>query len=198
MSSSRKGGEAGGHGGTRATFTLVPEVADLISQANVRPRCSSRQAALPTAVRSRPHSCSARRACCSARASSCKRRGGDTLRGSCSAVILSADGDATVKTMSFDVVRRFDWPEKHHARGLQNRFTQKWHGRESALSETAVISAENENYWKAFHAGDAENAGVLIGENAGLIRDVQRARDIVENIARDAQAIMEKRRALIR
>lgn len=190
-----QGGEAGGHSGTRATFTLVPEVADLIA----RTRSGAVLVAAGGVVDGRGLAAAlmlgaegvlvGSRFVASAEAA--------TPKGFLPA-ILSADGDATVKTSSFDVVRRYDWPEKHHARGLNNLFTQKWHGRETALAEPSTITAENENYWKAFHAGDADNAGVLIGEGAGLIQDVQSAGGIVESMIAEAQAVIQKKSELSR
>ena len=41
-----QGGEAGGHGQSRGTLTLVPEIADYLAKRRLRP-CSRRPAALP-------------------------------------------------------------------------------------------------------------------------------------------------------
>lgn len=190
-----QGGEAGGHGGSRATFTLVPEVADLISQKNsaavlvAAGGVADGRALAAALMLGAEGVLLGSRFVMSAEAA--------TPEGFHAAVI-AADGDATVKTSAFDVVRKYDWPEKHQARGLKNRFTSRWHGNETALQEDGTIATENERYWKAFYAGDAENAGVLIGENAGLLRDVSPARAIIERIVEGAQTIMEARRASIR
>ncbi len=190
-----QGGEAGGHGGSRATFTLVPEVADLIAKngskavlvaaggvADGRSLAAALMLGAEGVLLGSRFVASAEAA---------------TPSGFQSA-IMNADGDSTVKTSSFDVVRRYDWPEKHQARGLKNPFTDKWHGKEAALAEASTISVENERYWKAFYAGDPENSGVLIGEAAGLIHDVRSAGSIVEDIAREARAVIEGRRTLLR
>lgn len=190
-----QGGEAGGHSGSRATMTLVPEVADLLARTNAS-----------TVLVAAGGIADGRGLAAALMLGAEGVLLGSRLVASAEAAtppgfqqaILSADGDATVKTSSFDVVRRYDWPEKHQARGLKNRFTEKWHGKEGALAKDENISTENERYWSAFHKGDADNAGVLIGEVTGLIHDVQAAAAIVESMATEAQAIIEKRRALIR
>lgn len=190
-----QGGEAGGHGGSRATFTLVPEVADLISQTNSTAVLVAAGGVADGRALAAALMLGAEGVLIGSRfVMSAEAATPDGFRDA----VIAADGDATVKTSSFDVVRKYDWPEKHQARGLKNQFTARWHGNESALQESATIATENERYWNAFYAGDAEHAGVLIGENAGLIRDVSPARTIVERIAAEAQTIMEQRRALIR
>ena len=105
--------------------------------------------------------------------------------------ILAADGDSTTKTTVVDIVRNYDWPgDEFSARALKNRFINTWHGREKLLAETSTNAVENELYWKAFHAGDAENAGVLVGEGVGLIRDIRPAGVIVEEMIAQAHRLL--------
>jgi nitronate monooxygenase len=105
--------------------------------------------------------------------------------------IVAADGDATIKTTVIDIVRNYEWPgEEFSIRALRNRFVTAWHGREGVLAEPATNAAENERYWKAFHSGDADNAGVVMGEAAGLIRDIQPAGRIVMDMVSQAERLL--------
>jgi nitronate monooxygenase len=182
-----QGGEAGGHGGNRATFTLVPEIADYL--ANAAPETllvaaggiadgrglaaalmlgadgvligtrliATPEAATPPAFQ---------------------------------AAVVAADGDSTVKTTVIDVVRNYQWPGEFNGRALRNRFVSTWHGREGALAETSTNAVENERYWNAFRSGDTDNTGVFMGEAAGMIRDVRPAGRIVEDMVAEAGRLL--------
>jgi nitronate monooxygenase len=104
---------------------------------------------------------------------------------------VAADGDATIKTTVIDIVRHYELPgEEFRIRALRNRFVATWHGREGTLAEPATNAAENERYWRAFHSGDADNAGVMIGEATGLIRDILPAGRIVEDMVSQAERLL--------
>jgi nitronate monooxygenase len=89
------------------------------------------------------------------------------------------------------VVRGLGWPAQFSGRALRNRFVENWHGREKDLRENA--SRELESYMRARETGDAENGGMFIGENAGLLRDVRAAGDIVSAIAAEAETLLMRR-----
>jgi nitronate monooxygenase len=179
-----QGGEAGGHGGGRATMTLVPEVADLLAAAAPDTLlvaaggiADGRGLAAALMLGADGVLIGSRLVACAESAAP------DGFR----AAIVAADGDATVKTTVVDVVRQYDWPAEFNGRALRNRFVETWHGREGALAEPATNAVEKQRFWTAFRAGDAENSGVFVGEAAGLIRDVRPAGRIVEEMARDAE-----------
>jgi nitronate monooxygenase len=183
-----QGGEAGGHSGSRSTFTLVPEVADFLA------------AAAPDTVLVAAGGIADGRGLAAALMLGADGVliGSQLVASSEAATppgfhpaIVAADGDATIKTTVVDVVRKYDWPgEEFKIRTLRNRFVATWHGRETALAEPATNAAENERYWAAFHAGDADNAGVLIGEAAGIIRDIRSAGSIVEDMVAEAERLL--------
>jgi hypothetical protein len=50
------------------------------------------------------------------------------------------------------------------------------------LTDSSIIASETERYWTAFTSGDADNAGVFMGEAAGLIHDIQPAAHIIEQM----------------
>lgn len=183
-----QGHEAGGHSGSRSTLTLVAEVADLL-----------RDVAPETLVVAAGGVADGRAL------AACLMLGADgVLVGSrllasqealipdgLRQAILAADGDSTVKTSAIDVVRGYDWPGDFSARALKNRFLELWHGREADLAEAETNAVERERYWKAFHSGDADNAGVMVSEAVGLIRDAPPAGIILERMVSQAERLLE-------
>lgn len=186
-----QGAEAGGHSGERATFTLVPEIADhlardapetvLVAAGGVADGrglaaalmlgadgvlIGSRFWASPEAL----------------------------VPPSYQAAVMQADGDATIRTTVVDVVRGIDWPLKFTGRVLHNRFVGEWHGREAALTAPGTIEREKQRHLQAAQAGDADNAGVFMGEAAGLIHDVRPAADILRGIVAEAEQLLARRR----
>lgn len=104
--------------------------------------------------------------------------------------IVAADGDATIKTSIIDLVRNYQWPSEFSGRALRNSFVTKWHGREDALTEASINASETERYWAAFTSGDADNAGVFMGEAAGLIHDIQPAAHIIDTMVAQAHGLL--------
>lgn len=183
-----QGGEAGGHGGHRATFALVPEVVDFLSQAAPDTMLVAAGGVADGRALAAALMLGADGVLIGSRLVASSEAA--TPKGFHEAII-AADGDDTVRTTVIDIVRNYDWPSEFNARALNNRFVSTWHGREAALAEASTNAAEQEQYWKAFHAGDAENTGVFIGEAAGLIHDVQPAGAIVESMAAQAHVLLK-------
>ena len=108
-------------------------------------------------------------------------------RGLAAALMLGADGDATIKTHAIDVVRGYDWPDADiSGRALKTGFVSRWNGREEELAQ----AGEQERYWNAFRSGDADNTGVFLGEAAGLIHVIRPAGHIVEDMAAEAERLL--------
>jgi nitronate monooxygenase len=185
-----QGHEAGGHSGRRSTFTLVPEVADLV--ANRAPETlvvasggvgdgRSLAAALMLGadgvlVGSRFYATDS-----SAVA--------DGIRDA----FVAADGDQTIKTTTVDVARNFHWPTSEFVpRVLNNRFVAAWHGREGELGEESTLPVQNKLYWEAFQSGDADNTGVLMGEAAGLIKSVDTPARVIEGMVGEAERLLAR------
>jgi nitronate monooxygenase len=184
-----QGGEAGGHGGTRSTLAFVPEVADyLASQAPQTLLVAAggiadgRGLAAALMLGADGVLVGSRFVASSEAATSTGFH----------QAIIAADGDATIKTTVIDIVRNYEWPPEFPVRALKNRFVHEWHGREDILAQAPINAREQENYWNAYHAGDADNAGVLIGEAAGLIRDVRPAGDIMEDMVAQAELLLRE------
>ena len=60
---------------------------------------------------------------------------------------------------------------------------------EHPITSAPMGLAPNELYWNAYR-DDAENAGVLVGEAAGLVCEIQPARRIREDLGRQAEKLL--------
>jgi nitronate monooxygenase len=182
-----QGGEAGGHSGSRSTFTLVSEVADYLADA-----------APDTLLVAAGGVADGRSLAAALMLGADGVLIGSRLVASSEALtpqgfydaIIAADGDATIKTSVIDLVRNYHWPSDFSGRALRNGFVTRWHGHENALTNSANIASENERYWTAFNSGDADNAGVFMGEAVGLIHDVRPAAHIIEQMVAQARGLL--------
>ncbi|MBY8976796.1 nitronate monooxygenase [Rhodobacteraceae bacterium NNCM2] len=177
-----QGSEAGGHGERRATFTLVPEVADYIAgHAPETLLCAAGGVADGRGL---------------AAALMLGADGvlvGSRFWASDEALVqpdmlqagLDATGDDTIRTNVVDFVRGYDWPERYSVRVLQNEFTDKWHGDVPGLA--AELTAEAAKWQEGWTRGDPSKANTFIGEGAGLIRDKRPAASILEDMVREAE-----------
>ncbi|MEO5314689.1 nitronate monooxygenase [Pseudarthrobacter sp. CC12] len=181
---SAQGGEAGGHGlGTRSTFTLVPDVADLI--AKTAPETVLLAAGGVTDGR---HLAAAltlgadgvlvgTRFCATYEAEASERL---------KSAVVAASGDDTVRSSIYDIVREKAWPAEYTGRVLRNAFTGRWHGHEPEL--TAALKTTQSEYFSAVDAQDFSIAQVVLGEGVGQIHDIQHAAEVVKHMVRTAEA----------
>jgi nitronate monooxygenase len=177
-----EGCEAGGHSGHRGLFTLVPEAADYLAQHAPATLLVAAGGVGDGRGLAAALMLGADGVLVGTRFIACEES--DAPQGFRQAII-SADGDATVKSNSVDVVRRRYWPNPEFVvRVLRNRFVERWHGRERELEQ--VIEVEHDRFWSAFRAGDADTSGVLMGEVAGIIRDAPPAAHILEAMVSQA------------
>jgi nitronate monooxygenase len=168
-----QGTEAGGHGGDRSLFTLLPSIqtlnpgVPLLAAGGIAERRGFEAARalgadgvlVGTRFLASDESLAAPLA---------KKR------------IVEADGDATVRTTIFDLVRGYDWPAKFTGRALRNRFSDTWHGRERELGQN--LSVEKDRYAAAAEKRDFDTAVIFAGEAVNLIDSVLPAREIVRRI----------------
>jgi NAD(P)H-dependent flavin oxidoreductase YrpB (nitropropane dioxygenase family) len=77
------------------------------------------------------------------------------------------------------------------SRALRNRFIERWAGREWALRRDQREAAKA--LLEARRAGDADNASLLIGQDAGLIDSIKPAAAIVESMVAEAEEIIKGR-----
>ena len=180
-----QGSEAGGHGERRATFTLVPEVADLIA-------ARSPQTLL----------CAAGGIGDGRGLAAALMLGADgVLVGSrlwaspeanvspgMHAAAIAATGDDTIRSQVMDMARKLDWPSRYTARVLRNAFIERWHGREDEL--LTVADEEAAKYRASWADGDPDRSNTFVGEVAGLIRTIEPVRDIIDGMVREAETLL--------
>ncbi len=184
-----QGGEAGGHGGSRATLTLVPEIADLLA----------REASGTMLVAAGGIADGRGLAAALLLGADGVLIGSRFIASTEASVsqqfqhaMLAANGDVTVKTRVMDVVRGYDWPAGFSGRALNDGFVARWHGREAALAAPDANATERERYWSGFTEGDTDRAGLFVGEAAGLIHDVRSASDIVHDMVAEAERLLAR------
>jgi nitronate monooxygenase len=182
-----QGGEAGGHAGSRATLTLVPEIADLLA----RDAPGIILVAAGGIADGRGLAAALMLGAEGVLIGSRFLLSTETLEPpGFQQAILEASGDDTVKTHVVDIVRNYVWPQGFSGRALATNFVKRWHGRDDALADPAINATENPRFWEAFRTGDAENAGVFAGEASGLIHAVTPAGDIVTGISAEAERLL--------
>jgi NAD(P)H-dependent flavin oxidoreductase YrpB (nitropropane dioxygenase family) len=104
--------------------------------------------------------------------------------------ILDSNGHDTVLTEIPDIAAGVVWPGAM-TRAKRNSFIESWAGREWALRQhRAEVWA---GVQAAYQTGNANNAPLSFGQDAGLINNVLPAGEIVRNLAREAEEILSKR-----
>jgi nitronate monooxygenase len=183
-----QGAEAGGHGDRRATFTLVPEIADLLAAHSPETLlCAAGGIAdgrgvAAALVLGADGVLVGTRLWATAEAN---------VAEAMQAAALAADGDATIRTRVPDIARHFAWPERFTARVLRNRFTDEWHGREPELVRAG--EPVGRGWAEGWVAGDPERSNTFVGEAVGLIRTIEPAAAVIERMTAEAAALLGRR-----
>jgi nitronate monooxygenase len=184
-----QGSEAGGHGmSARSTFTLVPEVVDIVAERSP-----------DTLVLAAGGVADGRGLAAALALGADGALVGTRFWAAPEALVsprahqraIRAVGDDTFRTQVYDAVRQLDWPAEYNERAIGNSFLDRWHGNEAQLS--ASLSEAIETFEKAVAAEDFDAAAILVGEAVGLIREVRPAADIVRDMVRGANEILDRR-----
>jgi NAD(P)H-dependent flavin oxidoreductase YrpB (nitropropane dioxygenase family) len=104
--------------------------------------------------------------------------------------IVDSDGHDTVLTEIADIARGHVWPGAM-ARAKRNAFIERWSGREWALRQCQ--SEAGKACIEAARAGDADNAPLLFGQDAGLIDSVKPVAEIIAGMVSEADEIIRRR-----
>lgn len=180
-----QGTEGGGHGGTRATLTLVPEIADLIAKrAPETLLCAAGGIADGRGL---------------AAALMLGADGvvvGTRFWASSEALVhanlhtaaLAASGDDTVRQSVLDIVRERDWPARYTGRVLKNDFVGEWLGREAELK--GAKAEQIERYSAASKTADTNVVATIVGEAVGLIDAIEPAAEILERMVSEAETLL--------
>ncbi|MDT0635702.1 nitronate monooxygenase [Spectribacter hydrogenoxidans] len=176
-----QGTEAGGHGGGRSTFTLVPAVADAVAPIPVVAAGGIADGRGLAAARM----LGAAGALIGTRFFASEEALGHP---NAKRFIVASEGDTTLRTRVFDIVRDYPWPKHITGRVPINAFAARWHGREAALY--ADLERQRVEYQQAVENGDTDTAVAFAGEAVDLIGTVEPAQTIVERIVSQAQSLL--------
>ena len=177
-----QGTEGGGHVGWQTTLTLVPMVVDAVAPVPVLAAggiADGRGLAAALAL-------GADGVLLGTRFLASEE---SPLHANFKQAILDSDGHDTLLSEIPDIAAGIVWPGAM-SRSRRNRFIARWAGREWALRQGradahAALQAARRN-------GDAEEAVLSMGQDAGLIHDILPAGEIVARIARQAEQILNK------
>ena len=177
-----QGSDGGGHVGHRTTFTLVPQIVDVVS---------------PLPVLAAGGVVDARGVAAALVLGAAGVLLGTRFVATPEApvaegwkqAIVSATGDDTVSTKLYDAIRGESWPGAL-VRTVRNRWTDEWAGRPE---EWAAVAEElRPSFLESMAAGEFPMAG----EGAGLIRDLTPAGDLPRALWEGALAILRESRSL--
>jgi len=181
-----QGKEAGGHGEKRATFTLVPEVADYIA-------AKSSQVSL----------------CAAGGVGDGRGLAAALMLGADGVVIgsrfwateeamvhpnmhraaLETSGDQTIRSSVMDIARNLNWPNRYTAHVLKNGFTDRWSDDIEGLLEQA--ESESAKWISAWVAGDTNVANTFVGEVVGLVNSIEPAGALLHDIVAQAEKLLQ-------
>jgi nitronate monooxygenase len=179
-----QGAEAGGHGATRGTFTLVPELADHLATH-----------APDTLLLAAGGIADGRGLAAALVLGADGALVGTRFWAASEALVppgfhnaaLAATGDATLRSRAPDAARLLDWPAPFTIRTLRSSFTDRWHSAPDALR---ADPAARRAWATAQTSGDAANASPVAGEAIGLIHAVHPAADILSALIAQARAVL--------
>src|SRR5215467_4869965 len=148
-----QGTEAGGHGGARATLTLVPEVADVIARRAAKTLLCAAGGIADGRGLAAALMLGADGVVVGTRFWASQEA---LVHPGLHAAALTAGGDDTVRQSVLDIVRGRPWPARYTGRVLRNELVREWMGRETELH--AARDEQAARYRKAANAADASVA----------------------------------------
>lgn len=184
-----QGGEGGGHGlrvdRARSTFTFVPELADRLAATSPDTLLLAAGGVADGRGLAAAMMLGADGALIGSRAWVTEESLAST---GAKAEAVAADGDATMRSGIFDILRRKNWPADYDFRAIRNALHRKWEGREAELrADAEPIIAD---YEAGVRAADFTRANVTVGEATGLIDDVPTSAELIARMTRDAAALL--------
>lgn len=188
-----QGAEAGGHGGSRSTFPLVPAIADAVARENSDSIVVAAGGIADGRGLAAALMLGAEGVLMGTRFAAALECRIDAFTQS---IMVSADGDETLRSNVFDVIREANWPKEFTGRAVANGMSHQWERCQEKLERD---EAAKERFRQAFEKRDREYWTVWAGEALDLIHSIPSAASIVENTIREAEAtIAERCRAIER
>ncbi len=174
-----QGAEAGGHGGLRGTFALVPAIVDLVAPVPVIAAggiADGRGLAAALMLGAQGGMIGTRFY------ASTEALGHPTLKQE----LALRKGADTVKTQVFDLLRGYQWPAAYAGRAIRNKFVDQWANRSQELTgQSAELIG---SFREAMAHGDASEAMIWAGECLDLIDEIEPAATLFDRIGRCAEA----------
>jgi nitronate monooxygenase len=184
-----QGSEAGGHGERRATFTLVPEVADLIARRAPETLLCAAGGVADGRGLAAALALGADGVLVGTRFYASEEA---LVHPNLKTAAVAASGDDTLRNKVVDIVRGFDiWPKRYDIRAMRSATIDRWFGKEDELR--ANVAAEGPRYADAAAKGDAKIVSPIVGEAVGLIHNVAPADQIVQSMVREAEEILKRK-----
>jgi len=173
-----QGTEAGGHGGTRATFPFVPAVVDIAEEIPVIAAggiADGRGLAAALALGASGVLCG----------TGFFASDESLASGNAKQAALNGSGDDTERSSVFDMARGLDWPADWKIRTMRNSFTHRWSGDIGSLRQN--LAEEQAHFEAALAMDDTDIAPVIVGEAADLIRAIEPAQDKLHRMIVEAE-----------
>ena len=177
-----QGSEAGGHGASRGTFSLVAEVAEAIKGTE-------------TLLLAAGGIADGRGLAASLMLGADGVLMGTRFWAAEEALVpqgfwdrgVDATGDETGRSETIDITRGRDWPAEYGIRAIRTPFSDEWDQKTDQLRQ----DEQAKSTWNAaFASGDAQIANPIAGEAIGLINSILPAGDIIESITKEAEQLL--------
>lgn len=182
-----QGQEAGGHGAAaphgRATLTLVPEAADLLTARAPDVLLLAAGGVADGRGLAAVQALGADGALIGTRLWASREA---LVPAVAHAAALAANGDDTARSAVFDILRRKNWPPAYDFRALDNELHRHWLPRLAELA--ADPAAARADYDAGVAAADPARLHVTVGEAVGLVRDLPDAASLLTRIAQEWRA----------
>ena len=105
--------------------------------------------------------------------------------------VVWSDGQDTTLTRLYDLIGNGPWPLGMAARVYNNRFVQRWNGRDADIEDRREELASDAAEAWAKH--DPEVASVYMGESAANVGSIRPVKDVLEDICGQAEWLLRKR-----
>ena len=184
-----QGGEAGGHGmnalHSRATITLVPELADWLAANSPGTLLLAAGGIADGRTLAAVRVLGADGALVGSRLWATQE---SLAPAGAKAQAVATDGDGTARSSVFDILRRKNWPAPYDFRAIRNELHRKWEGRLDASLPS--VEEARADYDAGVKADDFSRAHATVGEAAGLIHDLPQAAQVIERMSAGAADIL--------
>ena len=187
-----QGGEAGGHSmnslNSRATITLVPELADWLTAHSPQTLLLAAGGIADGRTLAAARVLGADGALVGSRLWATQE---SLAPEGAKQQAVATSGDGTARSSVFDILRRKNWPTPYDFRAIRNALHRKWEGR----LDVASADEARADYDDGVRAGDFSRAHATVGEVVGLIHDLPPAAELIARMTANARAILETTRS---